>query len=384
MRRACITFISCLFSSAAWAAEVIDRVDPDSQGAGFDRTRIRVGGFVQPRFVSTQEDEAAGVPGELGFQVARARLEFTTLRSQSADPDGLRAQVRTTTTIELMPEARLVDAFVDLSARPLLALRVGQFKTPTSRTLLVSDKDTALPERAGLDDLGPRRQIGAMLHGADPDNILEYGVGAFNGEGTNRLGNVNRKVLTAARVAISPWGGPGTTSELLDPEVPATATLGYAIYTNVDGPEGAEEATLSHNGELFAHYRWISLQSELLWRFTDWQPVELADSHSLAWYAQAASFVPGVPWADEHLALLGRIEQTDPFIAIGPTVPLVGPTDPAQGRQVVTAGLGLYASDPWFKRAQDLRLQLLYSVRSEREDRPYDDDQLVVAGHMSF
>jgi len=384
MRRACLTLLCLGVGASASAAEVVDRVDPDNKGAGFDRTRMRVGGFVQPRFVSTQEDEAAGVPGELGFQVARARLEFTTLRSQSDDPDELGAQVRTTTSIELMPEARLVDAFIDLSARPLLNVRLGQFKTPTSRTLLVSDKDTALPERAGLDDLGPRRQIGAMLHGADPKNIVEYGIGAFNGEGTNRLGNVNRKLLTAARVAVSPWGGPGTQSELLDPEVPATATLGYSIYSNVDGPEGAEEASISHNGELFAHYRWVSLQAELLWRFSDWQPVELADFTSRAWYAQASSFVPGVPWADEHLAVLGRVERTDPFIAIDQTVPLVGPTDPAQGRQILTAGLGLYASDPWFKRAQDLRLQVLYSVHTELEDRPYDDDQLVVAGHMSF
>jgi hypothetical protein len=370
-------------SGPGWAAELVDRVDPAKAGAGWDRQRFSFGGFVQPRFVWSPEDKAAAVPGEVGFQVARVRLEQqSTLSRAAAGEDGI--AVRQAISIELMPEARLVDAYLDLQAHPLLTLRMGQFKTPTSRTLLISDKSTALPERAALDDLGPRRQIGAMLHGADLDNIVEYGIGAFNGEGTNRLGNVNRKLLYAGRVAVSPWGGPGTTSELLDPNEDPTATVGYAVYVNKDGPEGAEEASISHNGEAFAHYRWVTVQAELLWRFTDWQPVDLADFHSNAWYVQAASFVPGVPWADEHLALVGRYDRSDALVPINGDVPLVGPTDPAQGRQSVTVGLGLYAGQPWTRRAQDLRLQLLWSKNDELEDLSYDNDQVSLAAHLTF
>lgn len=366
----------------ARAAELLDRVDPAKAGQGWDRQRFAFGGFVQPRFVWSPKDEAAGAPGEVGFQIARARLEQSATLSQSRDADGF--ALREAFSIELMPEARLVDAYVDLQAHSLLTLRMGQFKTPTSRTLLISDKSTALPERATLDDLGPRRQIGAMLHGADAKNIVEYGVGAFNGEGTNRLGNVNRKLMWAGRVAVSPWGGPGTTSELLDPDEPATATLGYAAYVNKDGPEGAEEASITHNGEAFAHARWVTLQAELLWRFTDWQPTELTDFNTHAWYVQAASFVPGVPWADEHLALVARFDRSDALVPIGEAVPLVGPTDPAQGRQSLALGLGVYAGQPWTKRAQDLRVQLLWSKNDELEDQSYDNDQLSLAAHLAF
>jgi hypothetical protein len=56
--------------------------------AGFDRTRMRVGGFVQPRFVWSPEDKAAAVPGEVGFQVARARLEQQSTLSRAAAGEG--------------------------------------------------------------------------------------------------------------------------------------------------------------------------------------------------------------------------------------------------------------------------------------------------------
>jgi hypothetical protein len=99
---------------------------------------------------------------------------------------------------------------------------------------------------------------------------------------------------------------------------------------------------------------------------------------------QAASFVPGVPWADEHLALVGRYDRSDALVPINGDVPLVGPTDPAQGRQSVTVGLGLYAGQPWTRRAQDLRLQLLWSKNDELEDLSYDNDQVSLAAHLAF
>ena len=79
-----------------------------------------------------------------------------------------------------------------------------------------------------------------------------------------------------------------------------------------------------------------------------------------------------------------RVEEIDAFEAITNTIPLVGPTDPAQRRRNVSAGVGLYASEPWFTQAQDLRLQLVYTHRSELEDLTYNDDEIALAAHLTF
>ena len=376
-----VLMVGTLGSGPAFAVELLNT---RKESEGFDETRVNVGGFVQPRFVRIPEDKPNEVPGEVGFQVRRARLEFASsffeLGPESHRTFGLVAK----TSIELMPEARLVDAYVDAVARPILALRVGQFKTPTSRTLLVSDRNTALPERPDIDTQGPQRQIGAMVHGHTRKNHLEYGLGAFNGEGTNRLGNVNRKFLYAGRVVVSPWGGPGTEDELLGPTVDPTLSLGYATWFDVAGEEGQEDATIAHNAEFFAHWRWLNLQSEYLWRFTDFEQPVLADFTGGGFYVQAASFLVGVPWAEDHISLVGRYEQADPFVSTRLNVPLTGPTDPAQGRRGISAGLGFYVGPPWFERVQDMRLQVLWTHYTETENQPFDNDELVLASHLAF
>ena len=51
-----------------------------------------------------------------------------------------------------------------------------------------------------------------MLFGFLPEHRLEWALASFNGEGANRLGNVNRKMLWVGRIAVSPLGGPGADS----------------------------------------------------------------------------------------------------------------------------------------------------------------------------
>lgn len=360
--------------------------------AGFDQVAVDVGGFVQPRALRIPEDPVAGATGEVGFQVARARLEIdatlTTLRGGAPQADrwgdvayGRGWGIHPKMSTELVPEALLADAFLDLWLRPWLQLRAGQFKAPVSRTWLVSDRQTLFPERAALQRLEPGREMGAMLFGFLPEHRLEWALASFNGEGANRLGNVNRKMLWVGRISVSPVGGPGADSELLPSAMDATFSLGYAAHLNVLGPEGQELGTLGHNAELMGHWRGLTLQAEWLHQFNDWQDPSIADFTARSAYIQAGYFIPKL---GDHLALLARFEDMDAFAPITATVPLSGPTDPSQGQRIWEGGLGLYAGQPWFQSAHDLRLQLVFGHVQEREGQPVANDRVALAGHFTF
>lgn len=392
MHRAVLLLLpaALLASSPATAFEVARRA-PER---GFDEVVIDVGGFVQPRFVATQQDEVASYAGEVGFQVARARLEIQSWLNTwegegkpKADKWGDRGYsmgwgVRPKLSAEMVPEALLTDAFLDVRARPYAQVRAGQFKAPVNQTFLVSDRKTLFPERAELQDLSPAREMGAMVHGYAPEHRFEYNLAAFNGEGPNRLANVNRQLMYVWRVATSPLGGPGARSELLPTKMDPTFTLAYAGYYNVDGPVGQEEATIGHNASGVMHVGPATVQGEFLWQFNDWEDPSIADFNAVAWYTQAGVFVPGT---NDHLALLGRYEDTEPFDnASDFPVPLSGPTDPNQARQVLAGGVGLYAGQPWFTSIHELRIQLIYSAFLESEGQPFSNDRFQVAGHFTF
>lgn len=359
----------------AHAREIVD-VKPDE---GFTRIRYDLGGFMQPRYTSEPEDEAEAFPGQEGFSVRRARLELKGIYSTSTE-----ASVENKVSIELMPEPRLVDAYIDVGPNDAFRLRWGQFKTPTSRSMLVSDRRTLFPERGEILNMTPRRDIGAMVHGELGDHHLEWQAGVFNGEGTNRIANVNRKYLYAWRAVYSPIGGPGTVEELMATDADATVSVGYSGFFNVDGPEGTEEATISHTVEGFAHWRYLTLQGEWLWGFADWEPVSVADYYYTGWYVQGGVFLAGVPWAQEHIALLGKFEQVEEYDPIDAVVPLVSAQDDAQARRQTWVGVGYYVGGPQFRSIHTLRLQVAYGLKTELEDLPYDNNELQIAGHMSF
>jgi hypothetical protein len=359
--------------SDAWAYEVFRQDDV----GGFDRVRVDLGGFMQPRFTLVPDDPQQGVPGELGFSLARARL---TLAGFMTGPLSIDPKV----SIELMPEARLVDGYLNLSTTDAAQVRIGQFKAPTNRSFLVSDKMTLFPERAAITDLVPRREMGAMLHGAIGEGVVEYQAGAFNGEGTNRLSNVNRKMLYAGRVALSPWGSPGTISELLAVKEPFTVTAGVSAHLNVIGDTGEEEGSSGYNVETFLHWRWVTLQAEYLYRLTDYENVDIPDYTETGFYASAGVYLPGSAWTEEHLVLISRFEQVDEFESVSEDVPLTSADDFAQARREVALGLTYLAGADLLTQPQDLRIQATYAVRQELEELPYDNNELMVSAHVTF
>lgn len=105
--------------------------------------------------------------------------------------------------------AELKEASVDLGFDDALHLKLGQFKVPYSRHFLTGSSTQLFVARSITDNISKAgRQPGLMLHGAafgNDDGLLEYALGAFNGEGENAA-NDDEGLLYAARVAVNPFG----------------------------------------------------------------------------------------------------------------------------------------------------------------------------------
>lgn len=372
--------------STALAYPVVDK--PLEQG--FDAVRFDVGGFVQPRFRWAPDDVDAGLQGETSFSVQRVRVQLAL--DLLGDPEKRWAfHVRQVTSVEMMPQPRLEDAYLDLGLGTMLQLRLGQFKAPIHRAILAGDQNNLFPDRNQITTFVPEREIGAMVFGWWGERLIEWQLGVFNGEGKNRISNINREVMVAGRVVFSPFGSPGAGFEILRDWRPAGSerwrphfSVGYSVFHNVVGAVGEREAYTGHNVEAFLHWRPLTMQSEFFFRTSDYENVDVADYRQLGWYVQAGYFLAGVPWAKEHLALMGRVEQGDSFDPLTADVPPAGPLDPRQASRRYAVGLGVYAGKPLFRFVQDLRVVVSYTIKEELEGYPVNNDELNVSASMTF
>jgi hypothetical protein len=114
----------------------------------------------------------------------------------------------------------------------------------------------------------------------------------------------------------------------------------------------------------------------------DYENVDIADYVQRGWYVQAGCFPPGVRWAREHLALVGRYEQGDSLVARD--VPAAGPTDPTQANRRVTLGAGLYLGEDLLGDLNDLRLVAEWRIKRELEGFTLKDDGLALAANLTF
>ncbi len=374
--RRSVVVAALLAPASAYALEV-----PLPKATGFEEAALDVGGFMAPRFTFIQPDEEHGSLGELGFSVRRARFEASGKFRTGA------FALKTDFSLEMMPEPSLRDAYAQVSLGKLIGLRLGQFKAPFARSPLTSDRRTLFPERATVSTYFTDREMGAQLGGSVGANHVEWQVGVFDGEGGNRLSNVNQKFMYAGRVVVSPLGGPPTGDELYAPDAnegrPAFA-LGYSFRYNTKGSEGEEEANLAHNAELFFTWRWVTAQGEWMLATTKYEAPAIADYDTTGWYGQIGSYIPGIPWAEEHVALAVRYEQGDLYEPIQVDVPLAGPTDPAQKHRKIGLGAQVYLGAPLLESPHDIRVGVFYNIISELEDQTFDNDELVVATHFAF
>lgn len=377
-------------------AQAYDVVDKPLKGRTFDRVKVKIGGFVQPRFRFQQGDEAANTDGYLGFSVQRARLE---VEGHFLPPEHRHFgfHISQKYSLELVGKngATLQDAYVNMGFGTEFQLRVGQFKATVHRANQVSDANNLFPDRNRITQFSgmPNRDIGAMIHGhwgGKRPRQIAWNLGVYNGEGENRA-PANQSLLYVARVVFSPWGSPGDSYEILkdwrapgDDRYIPSLSLGYSFHTNTDGVPGTQQLFLGHNAELFFHWRFLTIMSEFFYRQVDWEDVNIEDYDQLGWYVQAGAFLMGVPWAQDHVALMFRAEQGDEFIPTGPNVPPAGPRDPGQETRRYAVGLGLYGGKPLFDVVQEFRVVLSYTIKEELEGFPLDDDEFNVSMNLTF
>jgi hypothetical protein len=119
----------------------------------------------------------------------------------------LRPWIRYLIQPELANTPHLLDLQVDVQPIEALGLRVGQFRTPFSRTFLAPIAllqffDFSFANTFFRGD----RDTGAMLFGSPLDGRIEYFAGVFNGNGVDRGGNDNADMMWVARLAVSPLG----------------------------------------------------------------------------------------------------------------------------------------------------------------------------------
>ena len=102
----------------------------------------------------------------------------------------------------------LVDAFGEAVFDPS-ALRFGQFKEPFSLEWQTVNKAQYFSERSMGYYLGPKRDIGVMLHGAVFQEAATYALGLFNGDGDDgsTAGPEADSPEVAARLTLSPFKG---------------------------------------------------------------------------------------------------------------------------------------------------------------------------------
>lgn len=172
-----------------------------------------------------------GNPNRDQFLVRRARLDF-------------RGSLENIFGFRVMGEfegdngtnaANLKEGWLEYNQFPAFRIKVGQFKEPFSLENLYGDLWLDFLERPmGTNFIRPEQDLGLMFFGKLFTQHLEYGVGIFNGSGTNVAENNDDKDV-AARLAITPF---------------ATSTSRWANHLTLAGSVtyGKQSSTLDGTG----------------------------------------------------------------------------------------------------------------------------------------
>lgn len=132
---------------------------------------LRLGGALQVDYRHYLESQRT----DNRFDIRRARLKFAGAITRWFR-FGMEYEFQGNET------SNLVDAFGEV-VYGSQAFRMGQFKEPFSLEWQTRDKGLYFAERSFGYSLGPKRDVGAMLHGSLFSQALHYGVGIFNGDG---------------------------------------------------------------------------------------------------------------------------------------------------------------------------------------------------------
>ncbi|MGE0788844.1 MAG: hypothetical protein AB7S26_24435 [Sandaracinaceae bacterium] len=139
--------------------------------------------------------------------------------------------LRASVLAELAGTPRLLDLFVDFVPHAAFRLRLGQWRTPFSRTFLTPLVQLAMEDRGFVSDtFRADRDTGLMAFGT-VGTAFEYDVGVFNGSGVNgRLGDTPVPMVMA-RVALTPYGSvPLDQTPALTVASPSGLQIGAGAY----------------------------------------------------------------------------------------------------------------------------------------------------------
>lgn len=244
---------------------------------------VKVGGYIQAR--ETWRDDS-----KLTATLNRARI-FAEGSLTAGFTYRIMAEYEAGGTATTAASVSLRDAYIRWT-RARVSVTTGQYKTPFSPEYITSITQIETADRSTVvDSLATKRDIGVMAQYVFGTFVTLQG-GIFNGEGQNRIVNVDSSSLVVGRIALRP--------------VPLV-TLGanVAAYAG-DSTRYGVDADLE--------YRGASLKGEFLWQ----------DHHADApvdqgWYGQAAYRV--LPWV--QLVLKQEKFQRD---ALGPARRVVATT----------------------------------------------------------
>lgn len=145
---------------------------------------------------------------------------------------GLNGKLRYLAQAELAGSARLLDAEVTWVVSDALRLRAGQYRTSVSRSFITAIPALQLTSRSIVSDtFRAGRDVGLALQGDLWEGVLEYSVGAYNGEGVARR-NGNNRLLYVGRVAISPLGRMRYDETQARKVGPTRLSIGLNAFTN--------------------------------------------------------------------------------------------------------------------------------------------------------
>ncbi len=173
----------------------------DKKGFGLrttdDQFSLNVNGRVHVNFLNLNHDSDDESRSD-GFRLRRARLAVS---------GNLQEHVGFKLDGDFAGSAaKLKDGYIDLKHFGSAAtFRAGQFKEPFGYEELRSSRyDDFVEQSLATDNLAPSRDVGAMVKGKLADGVINYAIGIFNGNGSNKT-DENSDSDVAGRLQFKPF-----------------------------------------------------------------------------------------------------------------------------------------------------------------------------------
>lgn len=285
-RHSLLVAVSLALASSCLAAEPLPKID----------------GYTQVRFNYFKPDDSAE-DYDLGFQLAKGRLGVKGGMFDDKVSYRILTEFLGTSATSDVTATRLLDYYVTMNFAENIHLRAGQFKVPFTRQYYQSAAKHAFTDYAlPVKSLHDGRDIGVEVYSENVANgQVEYHVGAFNGNGSNKKANDNTDMEVAGRM-IFKWNRFNPHNEGVWGIAPGFA-VGASGYTNHLSNAASEEKT-GVGVDVTAGARGLFVAGEYVQVMTSSAGEERT---SAGYYGQAGYMI--VP---KTLEILGRYAAHDP------------------------------------------------------------------------